>query len=190
MIMYRRLAVLAGGLALLCTTPLSAQDAVLGQMYGSGVHAYFSRDYRQAYDHLTSAVDAGTTDPRCYYFPGLCFLQLGREEEAKIDFEKAARLEAEDINKFYNVSRAMERIQGSTRLLVEQYRVQARMEAMKRADELREQRYGALREAERRVLETQAPAAPGTPLEVPAPPAPPTVADPLGLGPTRQTSVV
>ena len=127
--MYRTLAVLAGGLVLLCTPPLFGQDAVLGQMYGSGVHAFFSQDYRQAYDHLTTAVEAGTPDPRCYYFRGFCFLKLGREEEAKTDFETAARLEAQDVNRSYNVGRALERIQGKVRLTVEKYRTTARVVA-------------------------------------------------------------
>ena len=153
--MYPRLAVLAGGLILLCTVPLAAQDAVLSQMYGSGVHAFFSGDYGQAYEHLTAAADGGTDDPRCYYFRGLTFLQLGREEEAKLDFEQAAQLEAEDINKFYNVSRALERIQGSTRLGVERYRVKARMEGMQREEERRGkgQRVARVGQRERHVLD-------------------------------------
>jgi len=187
--MYRRLAVLAGGLVLLCAMPLAAQDAALDQMYGSGVHAYFSQDHRQAYDHFTAAIDAGTTDPRCYYFRGLCYLKLGREEEAEMDFEQAARLEAQDVNKFYDVGRALERIQGSTRLTIERYRAEARMEALKREEKLRRERYGKLREAEQRVLETQAEAAPATPLEVPAPPGPPTATDPFGLRPTQETAI-
>jgi len=187
--MYPRLAVLAGGLILLCTVPLAAQDAVLSQMYGSGVHAFFSRDYGRAYEHLTAAIDAGTVDPRCYYFRGLTFLQLGREEEAKLDFDQAAQREAEDINKFYNVSRALERIQGSTRLLVEQYRVKARMEAMQREAGRRKERYGKIRAEEKRVLDVQAEAAPATPPDVPAAPAASSVTDPFGLGPTQATSV-
>jgi hypothetical protein len=186
--MYGRLAVLAGALVLGCAAPLAAQDAVLNQMYGSGVHAYFSQEYQQAYDHLTSAIDAGSSDPRCYYFRGLCYLKLGREDEAKADFQQAARREAEDINRFYNVGRALERVQGKTRLMVEQYRAEARMEAMRRAAEIQRLRYGELREAEQKVLERQGAGAPATPPEVPAQ-EPPTVVDPLGLGTTPVSPV-
>jgi tetratricopeptide (TPR) repeat protein len=175
--MFWRFAVLSGGLLVLCTASVCAQEPILDEMYGSGVHAYFSQDYQQAYDHLTSAVDAGSRDPRCYYFRGLCFLALGREDEANMDFEQAAGLEAKDVSRFYNVGRALERVQGYTRLKVEKYRAEARLEAMKRAKEIQRQRYGELREAEGRVLERQ------------AQPGPAGVADPLGLGPTEQSPV-
>ncbi len=118
--MYRRLALLAGGLVLLAVLPLSAQEALLSQMYGSGIHAYFSSDYQGAYDHFTAAVDGGSKDPRCYYFRGLTYLRLGRPEEAEMDFQKGADLEAEDVTRFYNVSRALERIQGRQRMMIEQ----------------------------------------------------------------------
>ena len=83
--MYRSLALLAGGLMCLSAASAQAQDAaVLGQMYGSGVHAYFSGDYVGAHDQLTLAADGGTVDPRCYYFRGLAYLKLGRQEEAEV----------------------------------------------------------------------------------------------------------
>jgi len=181
--MYRRLALLAGGFVLLSAGPLSAQDAVLRQMYGSGVHAFFAYDYQQAYADLTAAIDAGSTDPRCYYFRGLTYLQLGRDDEAAMDFEQGARLESQDTNKFYDVSRALERVQGQRRLLIEQYRVEARMEALKREEQRRRQRYGELRAAEQRVLETQAEAAPAAPVEAPEPPA--KSDDPFAVGPAE-----
>jgi hypothetical protein len=99
-----------------------------------------------------------------------------------MDFEEGARLEAEDINAFYNVGRALERVQGKVRLTIEQHRAGARLEAMKRAEELRKQRYGELRAAEQRVLEQQAATAPATPPEVPAAPQPATIDDPFGVG--------
>lgn len=76
--MLRTMVLLVGGLAGLCTAPLQAQEAVLGQLYGSGVHAYFSGDYLKAYEKLTAASDAGSRDPRVYYFRGLVYLKLGR----------------------------------------------------------------------------------------------------------------
>jgi tetratricopeptide (TPR) repeat protein len=150
--MLRNLTLLAAGLVCLSAASLRADDAVLGQMYGSGVHAYFSRDYVQAYHYLTSAIEGGSTDPRCYYFRGLAYIKLGREPEAEMDFAKGAELESRDLDRFYDVPRSLERIQGSTRLLLEQYRVKARLAALKRAEEVRRARYEALRAEEDRVL--------------------------------------
>src|SRR5262249_22295814 len=81
------------GLICLCAMPLAAQDAVLGQLYGSGVHAYFGQDYAKAYESLTSAIDGKTQDPRAYYFRGLALLKLGRPEAAEGDFKTGAKLE-------------------------------------------------------------------------------------------------
>ena len=105
--MYRRVALLLGGVILLGTASLWAQDAVLNHLYGSGVHAYFSNDYARACEFLTSAIDGGTKDPRVYYYRGLTFFQLGRQEEAKLDFQQGAQLEAADVSNFYNVGRAL-----------------------------------------------------------------------------------
>ena len=182
--MFRRLAVLAGGLLLLGTASLVAQDAILGQMYGSGVHAYFTQEYRQAYDFFTSAINGGSVDPRCYYFRGLTYLKLGREEEAKADFEQAAKLETADVNQSFrvgSVGRSLERIQGSERQMLEGYRAQARMMAMQRAENLRKARYEEVQKQEKRVTLQQtegAPAqgaAPGTPI--------PPVDEPFKAGP-------
>ncbi len=184
--MSPRLAVLAGGIILFGTLPLAAQDPVLSQMYGSGVHAYFGHDYRQSYDYLSAAIDGGTADPRCYYYRGLALLQLGRPEDAALDFEQGALLEAEDVNNFYNVARSIQRIQGNTRLMLEQYRTKARLEAMKREDQRRQERYGEIQAAEERVLENRAAAAEEAPEDLPQPP---TVEDLMGGGVTPTTSV-
>jgi len=171
--MYRRLALLAGGLVLLSAASLFAQDGLLSQMYGRGVHAYFSEDYQGAYEYFTSAIDGGSKDPRCYYYRGLTYLRLGRPEEAEMDFQKGAELEAGDVSKFYNVPRALERIQGRRRMMIEQHRTKARIIAMERAEQLRALRYEQMREEEAQVLREQAEAAPETPAELPTEPAAP-----------------
>ena len=61
--MFRSIVLLVGGLVSLGTGSLFAQDAVLGQKYGLGVHAYFAGDYPKAYDELTTAVNGGSKDP-------------------------------------------------------------------------------------------------------------------------------
>ena len=84
--MSRNIVVLVAGLAALYAVPAPAQEAILGQIYGQGVHAYFAGDYTRAYEHLTAAVGAGSRDPRVFYFRGLTHLKLGRQQEAKQDF--------------------------------------------------------------------------------------------------------
>jgi hypothetical protein len=157
--MFRSIGLLVGGLVSLAASSLAAQDAVLGQSYGSGVHAYFSGDAMGAYEKLTAAIDGGSKDPRAFYFRGLAYLKLGRGPEAAMDFRKAAELESQDVNRSYNVGKALERVQGSARQELENYRVAARMAALEEAERMRKARYESLRREEERVLREQAAAA-------------------------------
>ena len=108
--------------------PAAAQDHVLGELYGSGVHAYFSGNYERALEFLTSAISQGSTDPRCFYFRGLTQMRMGFESVGKDDFRMGARFEAADPG-VLPVGRSLERIQGFTRLLLEKYRREARIQA-------------------------------------------------------------
>jgi tetratricopeptide (TPR) repeat protein len=145
-----------GALASLWTLSSRAEEAVLGQLYGSGVHAYFSGDYLKAYQKLTAAINTGSRDPRVFYFRGLVYLHLGRSPEAQMDFQKGAELESKDVNKYYDVARALERVQGAERLELEAYRVRARVAALEEAERLRKARYEAIQREEARVLQRQA----------------------------------
>lgn len=170
--MYRSLALVLGAAVVFSATAVPAQEAILGQLYGTGVHAYFGQDYPNAFSKLSAAITSGSKDPRVFYFRGLALLRLGRSDEAKLDFGKAAELEAADVNNFYNVARAIERVQGTDRLLVEQFRTNARMLAWQRAEAMRRERYEEIQRREKQVLRQQAelpaaapkaPAAPTTP---------------------------
>ncbi|HWL72255.1 MAG TPA: hypothetical protein VNQ74_00080, partial [Burkholderiaceae bacterium] len=143
--------------------PLPAQDGVLGQAYGSGVHAYFSGNYTTAYEDLSAAIDGGTTDPRAYYFRALASTRLGREEDARDDLRRGAELEISDGRDLYPVARSLERIQGRPRLMIERYREQARMAAHQRGQAERVQRYG------RSSRSTARPVQPGAGATSPAP---------------------
>jgi len=117
------------------------QDDVLSRIYGTGVHAYFRGDYRQAYKRLTTAIESGNRDPRAYYFRGLAYQKLGRPEQANQDFTRAADLEVRDGNLADPVSRALMRVQGPTRLKLESYRTEARRKINKRHGEMDEDRF-------------------------------------------------
>jgi len=180
--MFRTFVLLAGVLASLWTLSSQAQEAVLGQLYDKGVHAYFSSDYAKAFQRLTAAIDAGSRDPRVFYFRGLAYLQLGRSPEAGMDFRKAADLESKDLNKYYNVGRSLERVQGSQRQLLESYRVEARLAAFEESERLRKARYETIKLEEARVLQQQAAEGAAEPAKesaetIPAPPAEATGAE-------------
>lgn len=99
-----------------------AQDDLMSELYGLGVHAYNSGEYREAYDNLSAAVEGGTRDPRAFYFRGLALAQLGRPEDARLDFAKGAQLEVAGGGDRYPIGRALERIQGAQRLTIERVR--------------------------------------------------------------------
>ena len=147
--MCRRIAFLAVGFLLLSNVSSRAQEATALQLYGSGVHAYFSLDYSRAHEYLTAAIKAGSPDPRCYYFRGLCYLRLGRPEQAKADFLKGAELERMGSGG-YNDGRALERIQGADRAMIEQYRVEARLVLLQQSESSRHAREEVDRQSQRR----------------------------------------
>ncbi|GAB6167349.1 hypothetical protein JCM19992_33490 [Thermostilla marina] len=182
--MLRKVLLLVAACAVIGTGTIWAQSAVLSHYYGLGVHAYFSGDYAKAFQHLTTAIDNGSEDPRCYYYRGLTYLRLGREDEAKLDFEQGAKLEAADVSGFYAVGRSLERVQGPDRRLLQKYRLEARLAALQEAERIRRERYEQLRREEERVLQPAqpavgipgaeaAPAQPAVPAQPPAQPAAP-----------------
>jgi hypothetical protein len=189
--MLRSIVLLVGGLASLSAVSLFAQDAVLAQEYGSGVHAYFTGDSMKAYERLTAAIQHGSNDPRAFYFRGLAYLRLGRPEEAVTDFRKGSELESKDINRFYDVGRALERVQGSARQQLETYRVDARMTALQQSEERRKARYEAVKREEERVMREQTLAAPELPAgaevaQPPSPEPPDPFATPAGAAPPQK----
>jgi hypothetical protein len=118
-----------------------ADEAVLEEMVGDGMHAYFNGDFAGAYNTLSAAERDGTRDPRVYYYRGLAELRLGRESDARADFEKGAALEAADGTGRYRVGQSLERIQGPARLALERFREQGRMVAFQREQEQQQHAY-------------------------------------------------
>jgi hypothetical protein len=174
----RSLVVLVGALVSLTAATSHAQQVVLGQLYGSGVHAYFAGDVAKAYDQLSAAITAGCTDPRAFYFRGLAYLKLGREAEAVQDFRKGAELETKDLGRSYNVGRSLERVQGFARQKLETYRLDARLAALEESERVRKVKFETIKREEERVLRRQADGAPATTL--PEEPAVPEDADAFG----------
>ncbi|HEX3656072.1 MAG TPA: hypothetical protein VHV55_09705 [Pirellulales bacterium] len=132
--------------SLLASSALAEDPAIEG-FYGSGVEAYYTGDYIRAFNLLNAAVQAGTHDPRVYYFRGLAETFLGRSPDAVRDFQKGAEFESSDASSVVDVGRSLERVQGPTRLLLERYRAAARLAAVAERQRQRLLRYGQVRPA-------------------------------------------
>ena len=177
------------GMAIVASVASSAnaQNAVLAELYGRGVHAFYSSDYATAYDFLSKAIDGGIKDPRAYYFRGLTSMATGREADAENDYRAGAKLEAQ--GGFASVGPSLTRIQGSNRMMIENIRQEARLEYQTSAAARSRARYGQIEAAERRTLRqppvAAAPAAP--PAARPAPPAVPPAVPPTAANPFAAT---
>jgi tetratricopeptide (TPR) repeat protein len=131
--------------------PSLAQDGLLEDLYGRGVHAYFEHRYEEAHGLLTKAITSGLKDPRAYYFRGLTNLRLGRSDEAQAEFATGAEYEAMAAEPV-NVGKALERIQGAERMAIERHRRAGRLALHNKAAAAAKARYEERIRAEERVL--------------------------------------
>jgi len=122
------------------------EPGVVRDAIGGGIHAYHAGDFNRAYDDLTNAIEAGTSDPRSYYFRGLAALRLGRTSEAEADFTSGADREVTS-GSIRRVSLSLERVQGHDRLTLERFRSRARLGALQREQAAYGRRYSAIEEA-------------------------------------------
>lgn len=152
-----------GLVAAACGVVATAQPTIeslpLAAAYGDGVHAYFAGDYQRAYEDLTQAIEAGTNDPRAFYFRGLAALRQGRSDEAEADFTSGADRESQGLGD-WPVSRSLERIQGAERLQLERHRMRARVANLQRRREADRLRYSQIEAAQPDVLRRSRPARP------------------------------
>ena len=101
------------------------QTSELNRLYGQGVNAYFAGRSNEAESNLSQALAIEAEDPRIYYFRALSLLRLGRLDEARGDMMVGASIEARHPQRFA-VGKALERVQGGHRLMLERYRREAR----------------------------------------------------------------
>lgn len=166
----------------------SAQSEILAEMYGRGVHAYYAGDTDNATRFLTMAIDNGIKDPRAYYFRGLVAHMNGNQDQAEIDWQMGADMEAAS-GPNPGVGRSLSRFQGSARLTLESIRQEARLKALATATSRAQARYGEIQEAEARVL--RQPPKPVPPTQVTPPPtggAGDPFADDMASGPAKVDS--
>lgn len=112
--------------------PVSGRERVANAYYVQGLRAYSKSNYKQAHVELSMSIDAGSRDPRAYYFRAFTAIKLGKAEDAEKDFIAGAKLETLAFNG-RSVDRSIERIQGSTRAKLELHRVKVRAAAMEAA---------------------------------------------------------
>ena len=142
-----------------------AQDAQHRVLYGQGVHAYYNGDYESAVRYLTATISKNTDDPRSYYFRGLANAKLGNDEASLADLKKGAAIEALGNRDVYQISTALQRIQGQPRLQIEKLRKQARLD-LAAAEKVRFQaRYEQQQSDEAAVLRKPAQTAPSIPAD-------------------------
>lgn len=170
--------------ATMSTSPVAnAQSpAILAEVYGQGVHAYYAGRHNDAFEMLSSAIDSGIRDPRAYYFRGIVAYQQGRPDEARADWTDGAEMEAKIGGGSY-VGRSLSRFQGSARLELEQIRQKARLQASAEAatrSDTRMQELGVAPSTNPGAAPSAgAPAAAGNPTPAPVAPAAPAANDPF-----------
>lgn len=102
-----------------------AQLGGFDELYGEGVHRYFANDLSGADQILSQVINAGSKDPRVYYFRGLVHESMGADGTA--DFTSGARLEAEG-KRVVDVGTSLTRVQGRVRTKIEEARRDARIQ--------------------------------------------------------------
>ncbi|QDT13762.1 hypothetical protein [Planctomycetes bacterium K23_9] len=150
----------------------SSQDAVLAEIYGRGVHSFYAGRYDEARQLFSSAINAGSKDPRAYYFRGIVSTMTGSSYEAESDWQQGAQLEASGKTTVA-IGRSLSRFQGSGRLKLEQIRQAARLQALMSAASRSNVRMNEIRSTRPGVV-----AAPGT-ASVTPPPTPPAAENPF-----------
>lgn len=131
--------------------PLAIKDAI-----GRGMHDFHGGNFDRAYDEFTNSIEAGTADPRAYYFRGLAALRLGRTAEAEADFAAGAEREAVDGSTL-RVSRALHRVQGCDRLALERFRTRARLAGLQRDNAAAARRYSTIEDPSDELLRRRRP---------------------------------
>ncbi len=102
-----------------------AQEPQPAKLYEQGVNAYFGGRSCQADALLSEAIQWNSQNPLAYYFRALALLRQGRIAEARGDMLVGANLEAQFPQR-QAIGAALERIQGSDRLMLEEFRRSAR----------------------------------------------------------------
>jgi hypothetical protein len=155
-------------LGLSATESATAQNSVLTELYGRGVHAYYAGNTTDAFRYLSMAIDQEIQDPRAYYFRGIVAQASGRPYEAESDWKTGAEMEANGRISG-DIGRSLARFQGSARIKLEEIRQEARLMALANALSRSKQRYGEIEAAQGSVSSAPPDPKPAPPAAVPPP---------------------
>ena len=109
-------------IGLFSSSVFAQTESTAVQLYGRGTHAFNAKQYADAVNMFAQAEAAGTQDPRVFFYRGLSHFRLGDEAAAAADFATGSRMELTVSGRSYSVPKALERIQGRERILIEQHR--------------------------------------------------------------------
>ncbi|MBQ9455227.1 MAG: hypothetical protein IJU53_06115, partial [Thermoguttaceae bacterium] len=139
--MYRNIILglftLAAVLLCLCAAPANAQTGdseIIYQTFGQGMHYFKAHDFPAAYEKFTQCIENESKNPSVYYFRGLTLINLGREDDAVLDFQDGANLEIRSTNDVQKqIGYDLQFVQGEIRLTLENYRTDAKLIAYQNA---------------------------------------------------------
>ena len=149
LILFRMIAL---GVVVASTSFGVAQEDLINELYGRGIHEFYSKNYEDAHKHFTASIEQGSRDPRCFYFRGLAYARLGRPDESTADIKRGAEIELANTELLVSVSQSLQRVQGNDRLAIEKERASARLEASRKAKALRDAMYEQWKRDEAKVL--------------------------------------
>ena len=151
---------------------VAQQSSALSAVYGRGVHAYFAGKSSLAEQHFTQVIQAGSTDPRPYYFRAMVRMRSGRKFEAENDMRVGAGFEARNPGSQQSIGRALQRVQGPDRRTLEAFRRQARLDRLQKNRQQTRQRYEQIERRGPAVLRQAVPVPLEQSVEPPQAPAP------------------
>jgi hypothetical protein len=130
-----------------------AADQTAAELYGQGVHAYFAHDYDAAVAFLSESIAKNEADPRAYYFRGLALAAQHGLDAGLAYFARGAEVEVHrQDQRLYDVSNALQRIQGGLRAALEAQRKAVRQAAAARQKKENKLKYEELKRREDVVL--------------------------------------
>ncbi len=150
------LALLAAGL-LACERAQAQDSPEMTATYGRGVHAYFDNQTNLAEEYFSQVIRTGSTDPRAYYYRAMNRMRNGQQQEAEEDMRIGAAHEASNPGNRHAIGKALERVQGPHRRLLERFRQQARMDRLQQRRQQTRRRYEQLQQREPAVLRREIP---------------------------------